>query len=57
MDINTQQQALLNQQGTLASNGKLELNTGDLNNTQGVAQGKLGLTVNAEQIDNQKGYY
>ncbi|MGI3429999.1 hemagglutinin repeat-containing protein [Providencia stuartii] len=55
MDINTQQQALLNQQGTLASNGKLELNTGDLNNTQGIVQGKLGFTANAEQIDNQKG--
>ncbi|WP_272572599.1 two-partner secretion domain-containing protein [Providencia sp. PROV258] len=55
MDINTQQQVLLNQQGTLASNGKLELNTGDLTNTQGTVQGKLGLTVNAEQIDNQKG--
>lgn len=55
MDINTQQQALLNQQGTLASNGKLALNIGDLNNSQGVTQGKLGLTVNAAQIDNQKG--
>ncbi|QIC15581.1 filamentous hemagglutinin N-terminal domain-containing protein [Providencia vermicola] len=55
MDIHTQQQALLNQQGTLASNGKLELNTENLNNIQGVVQGKLGLTVNAEQIENQKG--
>lgn len=55
LEVNTQQQALANKKGTLASNGTLTLDGGDIDNTQGVVQGNAGVTVAAQQINNTAG--
>lgn len=55
LDINTQNNSVLNQKGTMASEGQLTLKANELNNRQGSLQGKQGLVVAANHIDNQKG--
>lgn len=53
--LNTQKNNVLNQAGTLASEGTLTLKVNDINNQQGFLQGKQGLNIDANHIDNQKG--
>ncbi|MDJ7444054.1 hemagglutinin repeat-containing protein [Salmonella enterica] len=55
LTVDTQQRALLNQNGTLASEGKIALTTGVLNNQQGLVQGRNGVNIDAEDIDNLRG--
>ncbi|WP_299998359.1 hemagglutinin repeat-containing protein [uncultured Cedecea sp.] len=55
LTINTQQQVLFNQKGTLASHGELGLNSGDIHNAQGTIQGQAGIYLRGHQIDNQSG--
>ncbi|MEY0044199.1 hemagglutinin repeat-containing protein [Providencia rettgeri] len=55
LQVNTQQRTFLNQSGTVASHGTLDIRVADLDNTQGHLQGNSGIELQAKQINNTAG--
>ncbi|WP_211286028.1 hemagglutinin repeat-containing protein [Xenorhabdus innexi] len=55
LTVNTQGEMLTNQQGTIESNSKTTLTTGDINNISGHISGTEGVEISSQELDSTDG--